>query len=135
MEPYVGKVRTVREVGYGTLMLSASDRLSSFDRHICDIPNKGYILNKTSEWWFRNTTHIIPNHLLYSVGRHMFVKRAERVNLEFVVRGYMTGSTETSIWPMYKSGNRNMYGLEFREGYRKNEKLDLEKIIFFKPNI
>ena len=36
----------------------------------------------------------------------------------------MTGSTNTSIWPMYKSGNRNMYGIEFRDGYSKNEALD-----------
>ena len=40
------------------------------------------------------------------------------------MRGYMTGSTNTSIWPMYNNGSRNMYGIEFRDGYRKNEKLD-----------
>ena len=36
----------------------------------------------------------------------------------------MTGSTQTSIWPMYKSGKRDMYGINFRDGYQKNEKLD-----------
>ena len=54
----------------------------------------------------------------------MLVKKTDPIKLEFIVRGYMTGSTSTSIWPMYKGGNRNMYGLEFRDGYQKNQKLD-----------
>ena len=55
---YNGKVRRVEDVGYGCLLMSASDRLSAFDRYICDIPNKGCILNNISAWWF-NTRHII----------------------------------------------------------------------------
>jgi phosphoribosylaminoimidazole-succinocarboxamide synthase len=122
--PYIGKVRKVSDIGYGRLLLSASDRLSSFDKHICDIKGKGYVLNKMSEWWFKNTTHIIDNHYQYTRGEHMVVTKTEPVKLEFVVRGYMTGSTETSIWPMYKDGKRNMYGINFRDGYKKNEQLD-----------
>ena len=105
-------------------MLSASDRLSSFDRYICDIPGKGCVLNNMSKWWFNNTTHIIDNHYVYSQGQHMIVRKTQPIKLEFVVRGYMTGSTSTSILPMYKSGKRNMYGINFRDGYNKNEKLD-----------
>ncbi len=123
-EPYIGKVRKVSDIGYGKLLLSASDRLSAFDRHICDIKGKGFVLNKSSEWWFRNTTQIVDNHFLYTKGEHMIVRKAEPIKLEFIVRGYMTGSTSTSIWPMYESGKRNMYGIDFRDGYRKNEKLD-----------
>ena len=124
IEPYIGKVRKVTDIGYGYLLMSASDRLSSFDKHICDIKNKGIILNKLSEWWFRNTSQIIKNHFINTVNEHMFVRKAKVIPLEFVIRGYMTGSTNTSIWPMYKSGKRDMYGITFRDGYRKNEKLD-----------
>jgi phosphoribosylaminoimidazole-succinocarboxamide synthase len=122
--PYIGKVRKVTDIGYGYLLLSASDRLSSFDRHICNINGKGCVLNNMSKWWFANTAHIIDNHYVYSQGQHMIVRKTQTIKLEFVVRGYMTGSTNTSIWPMYKSGKRNMYGIKFRDGYSKNEKLD-----------
>jgi len=121
---YIGKVRTVKDIGYGYLLLTASDRLSSFDRYICNINGKGNVLNNMSRWWFEHTQHIVPNHYLYSSGSHMIVKRARPIKLEIVVRGFMTGSTNTSIWPMYKSGKRNMYDIEFRNGYNKNEKLD-----------
>ena len=52
-EPYIGKVRKVTDIGYGNLMLSDQfDRLSSFDRYICDIVGKGCVLNNMSKWWF-----------------------------------------------------------------------------------
>ena len=123
-KPYVGKVRKVTDVGYNMLLMTASNRLSAFDRHMCDIVNKGYILNYISKWWFQNTEHIIKNHFIHAEDNHMLVKKTDPIKLEFIVRGYMTGSTSTSIWPMYKAGNRNMYGLEFRDGYQKNQKLD-----------
>ena len=123
-KPYVGKVRKVTDIGYNMLLMTASNRLSAFDRHMCDIVNKGYILNYISKWWFQNTEHIIKNHFIHAEDNHMLVKKTDPIKLEFIVRGYMTGSTSTSIWPMYKSGNRNMYGLEFRDGYQKNQKLD-----------
>ena len=123
-KPYVGKVRTVKDVGYDMLLLTASDRLSAFDKHMCNIENKGTVLNSMSAWWFEQTRNIIDNHYLYSNSKYMIVKKANPIKLEFIVRGYMTGSTNTSIWPMYKNGNRKMYGIEFRDGYKKNEKLD-----------
>ena len=123
-KPYIGKVRKVSDIGYDKLLLSASDRLSAFDKHICNVKGKGYVLNKISEWWFKNTTHIVENHYQYTKGEHMIATKAEPIKLEFVVRGYMTGSTETSIWSMYQKGKRNMYGVNFRDGYKKNEILD-----------
>lgn len=123
-QPYIGKVRKVTDLGYGKLLLSASDRLSAFDRHICNVDGKGISLNKSSEWWFKNTSQIIENHYLYTKGEHMIVTKTEPIKLEFIVRGYMTGSTSTSIWPMYKDGKREMYGIKFRDGYQKNQKLD-----------
>ena len=121
---YIGKVRSVKDIGYNLLLLTASERLSAFDKNICDIINKGNVLNKMSTWWFNNTKHIIKNHFIYSNTKYMIVKKAEPIKLEFIVRGYMTGSTNTSIWTMYNRGERNMYGLIFRDGYKKNEQLD-----------
>ena len=123
-EVYVGKVRRVKDIGYNYLLLSASNRLSAFNKHICDIENKGSVLNYLSTWWFNNTSHIIDNHFVYSNGKHMIVKKTNPIKLEIIIRGYMTGSTETSIWTMYKNGQRNMYGINFRDGYQKNQQLD-----------
>ena len=77
-----------------------------------------------SIWWFKNTRHIIDNHYIYSNNQHMIVRKTKPILLGIVVRGYMTGSSNTSIWSMYNKGQREMYGIEFRDGYEKNEKLD-----------
>ena len=121
---YNGKVRCVEDIGYNCLILSASDRLSAFDKYICDIPNKGVILNNISVWWFNKTKHIIDNHYLHHINNHMMVKKTSPIKLEIIVRGYMTGSTNTSIWPMYNRGDRDIYGIKFRDNYKKNEALD-----------
>lgn len=121
---YVGKVRRVEDIGLGFLLLSASDRLSAFDQHRCDVPMKGICLNNMSRWWFNNTRNIIDNHFVYSEGEYMLARRTDPIKLEIVVRGYMTGSSSTSIWTKYKNGERHIYGLDFRDGYQKNEKLD-----------
>ena len=53
-----------------------------------------------SAWWFNNTSHIIKNHYVFSNGKYMVVHKCKPIKLKFVVRGYMTGSTSTSIWRM-----------------------------------
>lgn len=121
---YTGKVRRVEDIDYGLLLLSASDRLSAFDQHRCDVPMKGACLNNMSRWWFNATEHIINNHYIYSDGKYMLARKTVPIKLEVVVRGYMTGSSSTSIWTKYKNGERDIYGLTFRDGYKKNEKLD-----------
>ena len=121
---YVGKVRRVEDIDYGLLLLTASDRLSAFDQHRCDVPMKGVCLNNMSRWWFNATEHIVNNHYIFSDGKYMLVRKTSPIKLEVVVRGYMTGSSSTSIWTLYKNGERNIYGLNFRDGYRKNERLD-----------
>ena len=121
---YVGKVRRVEDIDYGLLLLTASDRLSAFDQHRCDVPMKGVCLNNMSRWWFNATEHIVNNHYIFSDGKYMLARKTSPIKLEVVVRGYMTGSSSTSIWTLYKNGERNIYGLNFRDGYRKNERLD-----------
>jgi phosphoribosylaminoimidazole-succinocarboxamide synthase len=121
-----GKVRDVYDLG-DKLLIVSTDRISAFDVVLpCGIPDKGRVLNQLSAFWFEKTTHILPNHLIKvidssdSVGvvlnemknlsnqpgelpnslivRSMLVAKAERIPVECVVRGYLSGSA----WAEYK---------------------------------
>jgi phosphoribosylaminoimidazole-succinocarboxamide synthase len=106
------------------LILVSTDRHSSFDRIIAHIPNKGAVLNLSSAFWFRQTADIVPNHVLdvpdpnVTVARHL-----KTLPVEAVVRGYLTGTTSTSIWTRYRAGERNFGGLTLPDGLKKNTKL------------
>jgi phosphoribosylaminoimidazole-succinocarboxamide synthase len=119
-----GKVRDRFNLGYDLICFHITNRLSSFDRHICDVPGKGRLLNMTNKWWMDRTRHIIPNHLLYMEDDHFIARKCRVIPLEMIVRGYMTGSTNTSLWTHYNRGTRNYCGVDFRDGYTKNQKLD-----------
>ncbi|MBI4679591.1 MAG: phosphoribosylaminoimidazolesuccinocarboxamide synthase [Elusimicrobia bacterium] len=128
-----GKVRDVYDLG-GDLIMVASDRVSAFDSILpTPIPGKGKILTQMAAWWFRETKAIVPNHLISAewkeickrrpelkalpagefAGRSMLVRRAERADVECVVRGYLSGSG----WKEYRKtgavcGHRLPAGLE-----------------------
>ena len=121
---YKGKVRDIYDIGYNKLLMKASSRLSSFDRFICEVPDKGVVLNKLSEWWFKQTKHIVPNHMLHCKEDMMVVKKCRVIPLEIVVRGYITGSTKTSLWTHYNNGERVYCGITFPDGLVKNQQLD-----------
>lgn len=121
---YPGKVRDTYDLGDGRLLLITTDRQSGFDRMLGAVPFKGQVLNRTSLYWFEKTAHIIGNHVLQSPHANALVARKCRVlPIEFVVRGYMTGSTDTSIWTQYRNGVRMFCGHALPEGLSKNEKL------------
>src|SRR3954470_15083886 len=102
-----GKVREIFDLG-GALLLVATDRLSAFDVILPDgIPGKGAILTQMSHWWFAQTVHLIPNHLLPDQAgefarrgltnrdlqlRSMIVRKLEPLAIECVARGYLIGS-------------------------------------------
>ncbi len=111
-----GKVRDVYEVDAHTLLIVATDRLSAFDHVLpTPIPDKGRVLTRLSAFWFARTAHLVPNHLLSLDvngllltsdprlaplrGRAMVVRRARRIDVECVVRGYLAGSA----WEEYRS--------------------------------
>lgn len=99
-----GKVRNVYDIDLGAvLLMDATNRLSSFDQNLCEIPQKGCIINRLSAWWFQKTRHIVPNHLLHTDPDSgiSFVRKCKVFPIEFVVRGYITGSTNTSMWTLY----------------------------------
>ena len=117
-----GKVRDVY-VSDNQVMLIATDRQSAFDRLLACVPCKGQVLSQTSAWWFRKTAHLVPNHLIDTPDPN--VVRAKPVTIfpvEFVVRGYLTGVTQTSVWTVYAKGVREYCGVRLPEGMRRNEK-------------
>ncbi|HHF7349085.1 TPA: phosphoribosylaminoimidazolesuccinocarboxamide synthase [Legionella feeleii] len=118
-----GKVRDFYDLG-GHILLITTDRLTAFDRHLALIPYKGAVLNLTSAWWFEQTRHLIPNHIIAVPDPNVVVaKKCTVFPIEFVVRGYITGTTETSLWTQYQRGVRDYCGHSFPEGLQKNQRL------------
>ena len=111
-----GKVRDVYDAG-DRLVIVSTDRISAFDVVLPNgIPHKGEALNRLSTYWFSQTKHIVPNHIIDVVDpRTVLVKKAQVIPIEFVVRGYMYGS----LWEKYQKGRTE--GLP--KGLRKAEKL------------
>jgi len=121
---YTGKVRDIYKLGDDYLLMKATDRVSSFDKHIGTIPGKGELLNKMSEFWFRQTQHIIDNHLISTQDDVALVHKCNPFMIEVVVRGYIAGNTSTSLWTHYNKGIREYCGITFPDGLKKNQKLD-----------
>lgn len=119
-----GKVRDQYLTNDGRVILITTDRVSAFDRVLTTIPFKGQVLNLTSAWWFEHTKDIIPNHMIsIPSGNVLIAKKCTPFPIEFVIRGYLCGSTETSIWTNYNNGVRLYCGHKLPEGMVKNQKL------------
>ena len=107
-----------------TRIIISTDRISAFDKVLGYIPNKGQVLSQLSVFWFEQTKDIISNHLISVPHPNIIiVKNCKLIPIEMVVRGYMTGVTGTSIWGSYAKGERVIYGLRFKTGLTKNQKL------------
>lgn len=119
-----GKVRESYDLPDGRRIMIATDRQSAFDVVLAAVPFKGQVLTQTARFWFEATADICPNHVLdYPDPNVVVAKRLDMLPVEIVVRDYITGSTDTSIWPMYRRGERRMYGIDFPDGLVKNAKL------------
>ena len=119
-----GKVRDQYDLG-DKVALITTDRQSAFDRVLASIPFKGQVLNLTSAWWFDQTKDIIPNQVIDVPDPNVtLAKKCDVFLIEFVVRGYITGSTSTSLWTVYNNGDRTYCGNDLPEGLVKNKKLD-----------
>lgn len=140
-----GKVRDTYEMASDLLLIIATDRVSAFDVVLPGgIPDKGIVLNQLSGFWFDKTSHIVPNHMMQVVDdinwlnrvygekvcvsyysypphverRSMIVRRAERIDIECVVRGYLSGSA----WTEYKQGG-TISGMPMPKGLKESDKL------------
>jgi phosphoribosylaminoimidazole-succinocarboxamide synthase len=121
---YRGKVRDNYDLPDGRRIIIASDRLSAFDRILTAIPCKGQVLTQIARFWFDETRDVCPNHVIdYPDPNVVVCRRLDILPVEIVVRDYLTGTTGTSIWPMYKSGRREIYGIRFPNGLRENQRL------------
>ena len=136
-----GKVRDSYDLG-NQLLIIATDRISAFDVVLpCGIPDKGAVLNQLSTFWFRKTASLVPNHLIeavddvhcldsylsaqsqfpypsYLAGRSMIVKKAKRLPIECVVRGYLSGSG----WAEYRQDN-TLSGESLPKGLQERQEL------------
>jgi phosphoribosylaminoimidazole-succinocarboxamide synthase len=122
---YRGKVRDNYDLPDGRRILVTSDRLSAFDRVLCCIPFKGQVLNGIARWAFAHTADICPNHVLDYPDPNIVVgRRLTILPVEIVVRGYLAGTTSTSILTMYRAGRREMYGQVLPDGLAAHQALD-----------
>ncbi|BDA50644.1 Phosphoribosylaminoimidazole-succinocarboxamide synthase [Coccomyxa sp. Obi] len=121
----VGKVRDTYSVAESDkIVIVTTDRQSAFDRILASIPFKGQVLNLTSAWWMQQTRHLAANALLDVPDPNVSImQRCTVFPVEFVVRGFLTGSTDTSLWTHYKAGEREYCGNTFPDGMKKNDRL------------
>ena len=132
---YRGKVRDTYELG-DRMLIVATDRLSAFDVILpTGIPDKGKVLSQMSAWWFERTSQVVPNHFIRLadgtaddelpfalppelVGRTTIARKAKRIDVECIVRGYMAGSA----WAEYtKYGTVN--GVRMEKGIQEGGQL------------
>ncbi|MGA9276571.1 phosphoribosylaminoimidazolesuccinocarboxamide synthase [Ilumatobacter sp.] len=122
-----GKVRVSFALGgdrIGQRLFVTTDRLSAFDRIISGVAYKGQVLNELSAWWFRTTSDIVANHLIETPDPNVTIARtAAPLLVEVVVRGHITGVTDTALWTAYERGERTIYGHRLPDGLQKNEPL------------
>jgi len=122
---YRGKVRDTYALDDGRSVFITTDRQSAFDRVLAAVPFKGQVLNQTARFWFDRTRDICPNHVIDDPDPNVaIVRQLAMLPVEMVVRSYLTGSTDTAIWPMYERGGRVLYGHPFPDGMKKNQRLD-----------
>jgi phosphoribosylaminoimidazole-succinocarboxamide synthase len=121
---YEGKVRDNYDLPDGRRVIVASDRLSAFDRNLCAVPYKGQVLTQTARYGFDVTGDICPNHVIaYPDPNVLVCRRLEMLPVEMVVRGYLAGTTSTSVLTLYQAGQREMYGVRLPDGLRPNQAL------------
>ena len=122
--PYFGKVRDCYDLPDGSRILIASDRISAFDRILAAIPWKGQVLTQVARFWFDRTADLCPNHVIsYPDPNVVIGQRLTILPVEIVVRGYLAGTTGTSVLTLYKQGLRQMYGHTLPDGLADNQAL------------
>jgi phosphoribosylaminoimidazole-succinocarboxamide synthase len=131
-----GKVRDSYDLGDGRLLIVATDRLSAFDVVMRQgVPDKGAVLTQLSAFWFERMANVMPNHFLRLIGncdnadlpfpcphvvsgRSMIVKKAKRIDIECVARGYLSGSG----WTEYRQTGA-ICGVSLPKGLRESDEL------------
>jgi phosphoribosylaminoimidazole-succinocarboxamide synthase len=119
-----GKVRDGYSLRSHRRLLVTTDRISAFDRVLGTIPFKGQVLNQLAAFWFQKTAAEVPNHLLDVPDPNALVGiETTPLPIEFVIRAYATGTTETSLWTHYARGVRLFAGHVLPDGLRRHGRL------------
>lgn len=122
-----GKARDVYSNGEHVALVS-TDRVSAFDRGVCTVPFKGQAVNQCSEWWHRTVDGSEAVPLRSSLvdcphGNVSVMQACTPLPVEFVVRGFVAGSTSTSLWAAYCAGYRTFCGNPLPDGLSKHDRL------------
>lgn len=134
-----GKVRDIYDLG-DSLLFIASDRISAFDVVMPNgILGKGRVLTQTSLFWFDFLKDVVDNHLITANideypapllayreqldGRSMIVTKAERIEAECIVRGYISGSMWKELQEARRKGSNIVHGFAFPPGLQESERL------------
>jgi len=122
-ERYSGKVRENFSRD-GERIIVVTDRVSAFDVVLGTIPFKGQVLNQLARHWFSVTEDLFENHMIaVPDAQAMRVVECTPIPIEFVVRGYLTGVSSTSIGQAYLRGDRSFCGHALAEGMQMHQKL------------
>jgi phosphoribosylaminoimidazole-succinocarboxamide synthase len=128
-----GKVREIYDAGDDRLLMVTSDRMSAFDVVMAEpIPDKGRVLTAMSAFWFERLGDVVPGHLISTdladvpvddpdpdlAGRVMLCRRADMLEIECIVRGYLTGSA----WKEYQASG-TMHGTPLPAGLQESSQL------------
>ena len=121
---YEGKVRDNYTTRDGKRIMVTTDRISAFDRVLGTLPFKGQVLNGAAAWWFERTRSVAPNHLLGVPDPNVMVcVECTPLEVEAVVRAYLTGVSSTAVLTAYEKGAREFCGHKLPDGMRRHEKL------------
>ena len=114
-----GKVRDSLRFDEHSRLIVVTDRISAFNLKIkTPIPHKGAVLTAIANFWFSQTQHIIPNHIIRQIDPNItLVKEAQPIKVEMVVRAYLTGS----MWRGYQDGQRTFSGVSVPDGMVQNQ--------------
>ena len=116
-----GKVRDIYLLPDKRILIT-TDRQSAFDHVLGAIPLKGQVLNRIAQYWFEQTQDLVPNQVIAIPDPNVTVaQELAMLPVEIVVRRYLTGSTDTSVWTHYNKGVRNFCGVTLPDGMIKNQ--------------
>jgi phosphoribosylaminoimidazole-succinocarboxamide synthase len=121
---YSGKVRDNYTTDDGRRIIITTDRISAFDRVLGTLPFKGQVLNGATVFWFEQTRDVVPNHLIEAPDPNVMIcTECKPLEVEAVVRAYLTGVSSTSILTAYNKGDRVFCGHRLPDGMKPHQRL------------
>tara|TARA_B110000238_G_C16112417_1_gene433289 strand:- start:559 stop:1986 length:1428 start_codon:yes stop_codon:yes gene_type:complete len=115
-----GKVKDIYDLGDNRLLIMHTDRLSSCNKVVAELEGKGNLLSLLTNYWFSKTKDVVKNHVIEQKNNYLIVEKCELIPIEFIVRGYITGS----MWKKYSEGERYFCGNKLSDNLKQYQKLE-----------